>query len=298
MKTIITILILLSFIGCKNEISPQKTIEPTEKETEQIINETNNNEDAPVFSEESLEELDQEKTKSIKRDRLIAAIDDKIQLQKLVISKQFYKEEDFYVLDYKYPYLNESIDSSYAVFNKYITETYLDIEATENEILEDKVIFCDSLGASRCMDKRIIDYKIYTAKNNLMSVLLYKENYYSGMKHSTYMFECLNFELDKYQFIYYNDFFEKGSEKELFTNINRIITNAIHSGELYYDCWELSEGDFKAYKNNFVINDDTIEFYFDDCVICPSYTGTYSVEIPIKEIMHLIKSYNNPPIIG
>jgi len=148
------------------------------------------------------------------------------------------------------------------------------------------------------MDKRIIDYKIYNAKDNLVSVLLYKENYYSGMKHSTYMFECLNYEIDTHRFIYYNDFFEKHSEKELLSILNNLISDAINSGELYYDCWVLSESDFRAYKNNFVINDDTITYYFDDCIVCPSYTGTYSIEIPLIKVMHLIKTYNAAPIVG
>ena len=85
---------------------------------------------------------------------------------------------------------------------------------------------------------------------------------------------------------------------EVFKTINATITQGINSGELYYDCWEVSEGDFKAYKNNFVINNDMIEFYFDDCVICPSYTGTYAIEIPIKKLMHLLKKYNDVPLIG
>ncbi len=39
-------------------------------------------------------------------------------------------------------------------------------------------------------------------------------------------------------------------------------------------------------------------YYFDDCVICPSYTGTYAIEIPIKKIMHLLKKYNTNPILS
>ena len=89
--------------------------------------------------------------------------------------------------------------------------------------------------------------------------------------------------------MYFQDFFRNESEEALFLIINTTISNAIREGELYYDCWELSEGDFKAYKNNFVINKEAIEFYFDDCVICPSYTGTYSVQIPISAIHHLLK---------
>ncbi|MEW7289985.1 RsiV family protein [Aquimarina sp. 2304DJ70-9] len=297
MKTlIISCLIFLSCIACKNETSPQKVSDSKEVETEQQIDQPVQD-TVVVFSEESLE-LNQEKTKSIKREKLIKTEDDKVQLQKLVVSKEFYKEEDLYVLDYKYPYLNEKIDQGYSVFNTFIKENYLNIEKTENQILEDKELLCDTLKINRFRDKRTIDYKIYNVKNDLISVVLYKENYYSGMLYSTYLFDCVNFDLQKHDFIYFNDLFEKGAEQEIFKTINTIIKENIQSGELYYECWELSEGDFKAYKNNFVVNDDVIEFYFDDCVICPSYTGTYSIEIPIKKIMHLLKKYNNSPIIS
>ncbi len=296
MKTLIIIsLAILSLMACNTRTQTKENPDKDTPESEQILDQ---NIDSTQYLLEETLELNQEKTKSIKVERLFTTEDDKNELQELVIAKKFYKEEDLYILDYKYPYLNEEIDPDNDQFNDFLTENYLNIEATENEILEDKVIFCDSLGIGRCTDKRIIDYKIYAVKNSLISVLLYKENYYSGMKHSTYMFECLNFDLNNHKFIYYNDFFINNSEKELLATINKTISNGINSGELFYECWELSEGDFKVYKNNFVVNDDTVEFYFDDCIICPSYTGTYSIEIPIKEIIHLIKNYNDQPLIG
>ncbi len=295
MKTLITCIVFLSFIACKKQKPIQKSSE--QKETEQQHIEQKAEDTVSVFSEEGLE-LNQEKTKAIKRERLITAKDDKTQLQELVVSKSFLKEEDLYVLDYQYPYLNEKIDPLYSVFNDFISENYLNIEKTENQILEDKELLCDTLKINRFRDKRIIDYKIYSVKSDRISVVLYKENYYSGMLYSTYLFDCINFDLKKHNFIYFDDFFETGTEEEVFTTINTIIKNGISSGELYHDCWELSKGDFKAYKNNFVVNDDTVEFYFDDCVICPSYTGTYSIEIPIRDIMHLIKKYNDRPIVS
>lgn len=292
MKAITFGLIFFSLISCKKEQSPQIPSDTIKTEIEEVVDK--NIDDTLFFSEKDLELSDQKK-KSIKKEQLVSAKDDKAELQELVISKEFFKEEDLYVLDYKYPYLNENINPSYAAFNDYINETYLNIESTENQILEDKELLCDTLKIKRFRDKRTIDYKIYTAKNNLISALLYKENYYSGAIHSSYMFESLNFDLKKSEFIYFNDFFVKNSEKEIFTIINKIIKNSIESGEIYYDCWEISDGDFKAYKNNFVVTDDTLEFYFDDCIICPSYTGTYSIKIPIQKIMHLIKNYSDRP---
>ena len=300
MRLLLFLFFLIVTISCKNKKDAEipasqnkpEVSTPDHPEIQNMITDT-----VAVFSEENLE-LDREKTKPIKRQRLIQAEDDKVQLEKLVISKSFYKEEDLYILDYKYPYLNENLDPGYANFNDFMTENYLNIEATENEILEDKFIYCDSLGVAKCMDKRVIDYKIYSVNDQMISVLLYKENYYAGMKNSTYMFESLNFDLRKYMFNYFKDFFIPGSEKELFTIINETIREGINNGDLYMDCWELSQGDFQVYKNNFVINDDVVEFYFDDCIICPSYTGTYSIEIPIKKIMHLIKKYNDEPLIS
>ncbi|TPN87493.1 DUF3298 domain-containing protein [Aquimarina algicola] len=294
MKPLIYCLSLLFVFACN-----EKSKEPSETQnrpTEQPIT-TIQQDTLPVFSEIELIK-EQEKTKAIKKQKLLAAEDDKTQLQELLISKSFFKDEDQYTLEYRYPFLNENIDPNYATFNKYIKENYLDIEKTENEILEDKELICDTLKINRLKDKRSIDYKVYDIKNNLISVVLYKENYYSGMRYSTYLFDCINFSLDKHDFVYFNDFFEDGSEKEMFNIINKIIKENIQSGEMYYDCWELSEGDFKAYKNNFVVNHENVEFYFDDCVICPSYTGTYSIIIPVKEILHLVKKFNNTPIIS
>ena len=60
----------------------------------------------------------------------------------------------------------------------------------------------------------------------------------------------------------------------------------------------VSEYDFFDYRNNFVLDDASVEFFFDDCVICPSYTGTYSIEIPIELLMPVLKKYKLNPLIG
>ncbi len=297
MKNLIASFILICLIGCKPKTPLEPTTKTIEPSSQQNINNESHENFTSTFSEEQLE-FDKEKTKSIKRKQLIESQDDQLRLQELVISKKFYKDEDLYVLDYQYPYLNEEIYSENRVFNTYIKENYLDVEKTENQILEDKELLCNTLKINRFRDKRIIDYKIYSTKNDLISVVLYKENYYSGMKYSTYLFDCLNFDLKRGEFIYFDTFFENRSEEQVYTIINTIIKENINSGELYYDCWELSKGDFNAYKNNFVIDDDMIKYYFDDCVICPSYTGTYYIEIPISKIMHLLKKYNTTPEIG
>ncbi len=298
MKTLIACLIVLSVLACKKNTSPEQVVNTNTESESQHKSEDQKAEDSlVVFSEKNLEK-NQENTTSIKREQLIKAKDDKSQLQELVVSKKLYKEDDLYIIDYQYPYLNETIDPGYSAFNSYIKENYLDIEKTQNQILEDKELLCDTLKIKKFRDKRIIDYKIYNAKNDLISVVLYKENYYSGMKHSTYLFDCINFDLNNHNFVYFDTFFETGSEEEVYRTINTIIKESINSGELYYDCWELSKGDFQVYKNNFVVDDDMIKFYFDDCIICPSYTGTYFIEIPTIKIMHLLKKYNAPPEVS
>lgn len=235
--------------------------------------------------------------RSIKKELLIEKEDKKELLQELVTSKKIFEEEDEYVLDYTYPYLNEAIDPNYAIFNNYLTESYLNVERTINEILEDKELLCDTLKIDRFREKRIIDYKLHSTANNLISILLYKENFYSGMKHSAYTFDCLNYNTEDHTFITFSDFFIPEAETELFTLINQTITNDIDTGDMYYDCWQLSEMDFRGYKNNFVINGDFVEFYFDDCVICPSYTGTYSIKLALPKILHLIKQYQQPLLL-
>ncbi len=292
MKTLVKCLIIITFFSCKNESSTQTTITKNEKNLEKPIVL-----DSIMSFSETNNELEQEKTKALKLELLNKIEDDKIQLQKLVITKELHKEKSNYILNYRYPFLNEKLDSSYTTFNNYIRENYLNIEKTETEILENIKLPCDTIKTTRLKDKRIIDFKIYTVKNDFISLFLYKENYYSGMLRSTYLFDCLNFDLKNHEFLYFNDFFETNTENEVLTIINTIITNGINTGELYYDCWELSEGDFKAYKNNFIFNDNMVEYYFDDCIICPSYTGSYSIEIPINNIKHLLKKELNAPLI-
>lgn len=242
------------------------------------------------FSEEDLQ-YNHEQTKSIKREDLTTT-DDKIALQEMIVGKKLIKEEDRYILDYKYPYLDEEANPRFSVFNDSIQERFLDIARTENEILDDRKMLCDSVNGSIQKDRRILNYKVYQSKNNLLSVLFYKENYYAGMKHSTYSFDCLNFDLKRQQFVGFETMFKPGSVDVVFNKINTIIRAKINKGELYYECWEITKGDFGVYKNNFVIKDNAILYYFDDCVICPSYTGTYSVSIPIKEIRDIMITYS------
>ncbi|WP_432410055.1 hypothetical protein [Rasiella sp. SM2506] len=239
------------------------------------------------------------KTKSIviKRQNLIDKKDDKLELETLVIQKTFNKEEDLYLIDFTYPYLNENLKESYHNFNEYLEKTYMDIAGVEASILEDKELICDTLHINRFKEKRFVDYKIYNRNEKLISVLFYKENYYAGTLHPSYTFDCLNFDLERSVFMNYEDFFNKGTEEEMTTILNEVLTEKINSGDIYYDCWEISFEDFFEYKDNFVIDDLKVEYYFDDCIMCPSYTGTFSIEIPLERLLPVLRKYKLNPLI-
>lgn len=287
MRILLPALILFIFFGCKND--------PKNEEVE------NNSDTVPEENIDSLRVSDknletQQQTLIIKRQKLIEKKDSKAELEKLLISKSFLKEGDWYTLDFKYPYLNEKINPHFENFNEYISNNYLDAKGVEKQILEEKRL-CDSLGIPKQNEMRMVDYKIYNLNDRLISVLFYKENHYTGAAHAAYTFDCLNFDLERAVFIKYEDFFTNGSEEELREILNTLLKEKINSGEMYYDCWAISADDFFNAKNNFVINDDAVEYYFDDCIICPSYTGTYSIKIPLEILMPVLRRYKKNPLI-
>jgi hypothetical protein len=241
-------------------------------------------------------DLPQQVDIEIRKKELVDRPDERKELEQLIISKRFYKDEDLYTIDFKYPYLNEQLKPSYANFNEYIQGTYLDIEGVEAQILEDKELLCDTLRINKYREKRYVDYKVYNVNDRLVSVLFYKENFYSGTLHPSFTFDCLNFDLDRAVFMNYEDFFIEGSEEELRKIINELLDKKIKSGEMYYDCWGISEEDFFEYKDNFVVDDRRVEYYFDDCVICPTYTGNFSISIPLEELLPVLRKYNLNPL--
>ncbi|MDX1782953.1 MAG: RsiV family protein, partial [Aequorivita vladivostokensis] len=251
--------------------------------------------DSLKVSDKNLES--QQQTLILKRKELLEKTDSRAEMENLLISKSFKKQGDHYLLDFKYPYLNEKIKPQFENFNEYISKYYLDAKGVEKQILEEKRL-CDSLGIPKQNELRKVDYKIYNLNDRLISVLFYKENHYTGAAHAAYTFETMNFDLERAVFMNYEDFFNNGSEEELREILNTLLKEKINSGEMYYDCWAISADDFFDAKNNFVINDDVVEFYFDDCVICPSYTGTYSIQIPMEMLMPVLRKYKKNPLIG
>lgn len=298
MKYKCIILIALILFSCKNE---------TEKELENFdqLPEFSKNDSQPfeeVLPFDTLyttNDVEFNKTKSIeiKRQSLIDRKDDKSELKEMLIYRAFKKDEDVYLIDFKYPYLNENIKPSYHNFNEYLEETYLNIAGVEASILEDKEMICDTIRVNRFKEKRLVDFKLYNLNKTLISVLFYKENYYSGTLHPTYSFDCLNFDLERSVFMNYEDFFNVGTEEEMTRILNDVLREKINSGDIYYDCWEISFEDFFEYKDNFVVDEMNVEYYFDDCVICPSYTGAFSVEIPLERLLPVLRKYELNPLI-
>ncbi len=94
----------------------------------------------------------------------------------------------------------------------------------------------------------------------------------------------------------YEDFFIQGSEEELRNILNETLSGKIQKGDVFYDCWDITSDDFFRYKNNFVVDDQRVEYYFEDCVICPSYTGQYSVEIPLEKLLPVLRRYHLNPL--
>jgi hypothetical protein len=290
MKQFLLILSLLLLLGsCKEDPKKEVVDEPLIEETDPVANDT-------IVATEGDLDLQRQIDVEIRKKQLVEKPDEREELEELIISKRFLREEDLYTIDFKYPYLNEKLKPSYVNFNEYISETYLDIAGVEAQILEDKELLCDTLRINKYREKRYVDYKVYNVNEKLVSVLFYKENFYSGTLHPSYTFDCLNFDLDRSVFMNYEDFFIEGSEEELRKILNEILVAKIESGDVYYDCWGISEEDFFEYKDNFVVDDKMVEYYFDDCVICPTYTGNFSVEIPLEELLPVLRRYNLNPL--
>tara|TARA_R100000306_G_C4352815_1_gene131047 strand:+ start:102 stop:857 length:756 start_codon:yes stop_codon:yes gene_type:complete len=241
-------------------------------------------------------DIQREQSITLKQEALKSRPDEKEALQQLIISKNFQKEADLYTLDFNYPLLNTKRKASYANFNEHIEQYYVDISGTEAAILEASELICDTVRTDRFREKRTIDYKVHTINDELLSVLFYKENFYAGTIHPTYSFDSMNYNLEQSVFMTYEDFFTQGSEDTMRGILNDLLNQQIAAGEIYYDCWAITADDFFTYKNNFVVNDTYVEYFFDDCVICPSYTGTYSIQIPLERLLPVLRKYKNNPL--
>lgn len=291
MRYMYIIAIMFLLFNCKRE-KEQDSINSIENTTiiEPIIEDTLQKTDLDI------ESINKSMTIELKQKQLIEKKDEREELQELVIDKKYVVSKDDYTINFNYPLLNESFKPSHQNFNEFINDYYVNISKTESDILENKLL-CDSIEATTFREERFIDYKIYNVNDQLVSILFYKENFYNGAMHPSFSFDCFNFDLNKGAFMTFEDFFIEGSEDELLIIINEQISTNIAKGDLYYDCWELTTDDFFEGKNNFVLNDTTIAFYFDDCIICPSYTGTYSIELPLINVQSVLKKFESNPLV-
>jgi hypothetical protein len=296
MKHLLIILLLLLLFNCRNN-NPNKTLDAIEEteELKPLVIDTLQI-DTLKISNPDITPINKAISIELKQKTLIKKQDERDQLQKLIIDKKYIKDTKDYTIDFNYPLLNESFKPTNKNFNEFINEYYVNITKTESEILESKLL-CDSIEAKNFREERLIDYKIYNVNDELVSVLFYKENFYTGAMHPSYSFDCFNFDLNRGVFMTYEDFFIVGSEDEFLAIINKKIDEKIQGGNLYYECWELSLDDFIISKNNFVLNETYVEFYFDDCIICPSYTGTYSIQLPLLDLLSVLKKYDLNPLV-
>ncbi len=291
MKYIYLVVLLIFFSNCKNDKRNGNSIDNEfNKDINSATKDTIQLEDADIKS------LNKSITIELKQKQLIEKKDEREDLQELIIDKKYLVNKKDYIINFRYPLLNTSFKPTNINFNDFINDYYVNVTKTESDILESKLL-CDSIAAKTFREERFIDYKIYNVNDQLISVLFYKENFYSGAMHPSYAFDCFNFDLNRGVFMTYEDFFSQGSEEELVGIINESIIEQMGKGDLYYDCWEVTSDDFFSSKNNFVFNDNVVEFYFDDCVICPSYTGTYSIELPLMDLLSVLKKYDLNPLV-
>jgi len=174
MRILIIILICISLVSCKKETSKKLENEPFGIENE---SDTINSDSITVLSET---EFKNEQSLKIKRESLLKKEDDKEELEELILSKSFIKDEECYLITYQYPSLNENVKESYANFNSYLENVYLDIKGVEQAILEEGNVICDPTLTQDNRSKKTVDYKIFSLDKKLISVLFYKENYYYG----------------------------------------------------------------------------------------------------------------------
>lgn len=291
MKLIYITLLIILFTGCKNDNRQDIHNEVDKNEQFEVIGD-----DTSYVANKDLKALDKAISIEIKQQDLIKKKDERDELEQLIIDEKYVLNTKDFTINFSYPILNESLNPKNRNFNDFIKNYYANVTDALSEIQESKAL-CDNIASKKFREERFINYKIYNVNDQVVSVLFYKENFYSGAMHPTYSFDCFNFNLNKGVFMTYEDFFVPGTEDELLSIINEKINEKIQEGELYYDCWGIESSDFFSSKNNFVLNDTNMEFYFDDCVMCPSYTGTYSIELSLLELQPVLRKSNSKQLI-
>ncbi|CAL2095760.1 DUF3298 domain-containing protein [Tenacibaculum sp. 190524A02b] len=278
------LLLLLVTIACKPDTFTTKITKKLQTETDI----SSKKERALVKVVDSFPENENQ----LKIAKVRAQKDDAYIFENTIESRRFKRETATYTIDFCYPYLNEGYNPKFEIFNNYVKEKLLKLSEIENNVREAQELLCDTIVKNKInRECRIADYKIYTQNDEHLSVLFYLENHYTGTKATYYTFETINFDMIKGKLLGFEDYFPKDKIAEVHTIVNNEITTAITNGTMFYECFPVSLEDFKLAKNNFVLNDDTIVFYFNDCVMCSSFVGTYEIEIPLEKFKLVFKKY-------
>jgi len=272
---IILSIALLITLGCKQNAAQENEI----IEKEEVGKEINND---SISNKKNGNEKSSNKIMQL--DALVSAEKPK----KNVLEKHIVQDNEKTVLDFYYPFLNEDVRANYSNFNRYIKNELVNKTISLMRENEEFIPLCDSIETRK--QKSNINYSIKENRNILSTVFII-EIFYSETMHSNVSFKTINYDFNKAKIIHFNDYFKTNSEQAVLVHLNKIITSNINSGDMYYDCWEISEGDFEMFRNNFTIDDDQIRFYFDDCVVCPSYTGTYYIETTKEQLKEYIVDY-------
>jgi hypothetical protein len=273
-RTILPIALLVLF-GCKQNATQEN--ETTIKE--ELTNKTSQD---TVINTDNLNEKSSNKIKQL--DVLISAK----KPENIVLEKHILEENEKTILDFNYPVLNEKVRGNYSNFNQYIKNELVEKTISLMRENEEFMPLCDSIETRKQKSK--INYAI-KENRKILSTVFVIENFYSETMHSNISFKTVNYDFDKAEIIHFNDYFKPNTKHSILIHLNKLITANINSGDMYYDCWEISEGDFDTYSDNFTIEGNQIRFYFDDCVVCPSYTGTYYIETTKEYLREFIKDY-------
>lgn len=122
-----------------------------------------------------------------------------------------------------------------------------------------------------------VDYKLYQQNESFLSVLLLKGDYLSNNSYPKFSFYTMNYNFKTDTLLGFDDMFTSSS-KDVFIKLMNTQLNKLGN------CRSITEDVFENYKNNFVINNDYIKFYFDECVMCDDHHREYAIEIPLNEI--------------
>ncbi len=278
MRIVSFLIVVLAITSCKLDKEPIHNITEASSKNSLIINDS-------VTIQLNDEELQQNvKINPIKSDE-----DDSNFIKDYVVHKQLYKETDNYIIDFCYPQLDENYNPKFELFNDFVENELIQLSRIEQDVLESQELLCDTLQKNPIREHRIGEYKIYQQKETHISVLFYLENHYAQTKTAYYTFKTVNFDKIKGKLLHFEDYFLPESLSEVHQILNSEIRTQIAKGDLFYECFEVSLDDFEVAKNDFVVNDNHIIFYFNDCIMCPSFVGTYSIEIPLEKLKPVLQ---------